>query len=42
MDPVNEIVGVYLGVCTEVNNDTGEQKAEFDLYQNMVTAAVSD
>ena len=42
VDPVNEIVGVYLGVCTEVDNDTGEQKTEFDLFQNLVTAAVAD
>jgi CubicO group peptidase (beta-lactamase class C family) len=42
VDPVNEIVGVYLGICTEVDNDTGDQKTEFDLFQNLVTAAVSD
>lgn len=42
VDPVNEIVGVYLGLCTEVDNDTGEQKTQFDLFQNLVTAAVAD
>jgi hypothetical protein len=33
---------VYLGLCTEVDNDTGEQKTQFDLFQNLVTAAVAD
>ena len=42
VDPVNEIVGVYLGVCTEADSQTGEQKTEFDLFQNLVTAAVAD
>ncbi len=42
VDPVNEIVGVYLSVMTKVDPETGFQFSDFPLFQDMVTAAVVD
>ncbi|MEE9280693.1 MAG: serine hydrolase domain-containing protein [Myxococcota bacterium] len=39
VDPVNEIVGVYLSVVLEVTEDE-EQLWNLDLFQNLVTSAV--
>lgn len=41
VDPFNEIVGVYLSVCLEIDDDL-EHHWNLDLFQNMVTAAVVD
>lgn len=41
VDPTNEIVGVYLSVCLEIDDDL-EHHWNLDLFQNMVTAAVLD
>lgn len=40
VDPVNEIVGVYLSVCLDIDMAIVEQRSPCDLFQNMVTAAV--
>ncbi len=40
VDPVNEIVGVYLAVVTKVDPETGFQLSDFPLFQDMVTASV--
>lgn len=42
IDPVNEIVGVYLSVCLDIDQETMEHHWNLDLFQNMVTAAVMD
>lgn len=39
VDPVNEIVGVYLSVCLDINQENFEHHWNNDLFQNMVTAA---
>ena len=41
VDPVNEIVGVYFGVTMRVT-ELLEQIWNYDLFQNVVTAAVAD
>lgn len=41
VDPVNEIVGVYLSVCLDLDMETLETHTNADLFQNMVTAAVA-
>jgi CubicO group peptidase (beta-lactamase class C family) len=41
VDPVNEIVGVYLSVVVE-RTEREENIWNLDLYQNLVTASVSD
>ena len=38
VDPQNEIVGVYLSVCLDINVDIWEHHFNLDLFQNMVTA----
>lgn len=40
IDRINEIVGVYLTVCTDIDMETNKRGWNFDLFQNMVTAAV--
>jgi CubicO group peptidase (beta-lactamase class C family) len=42
IDPVNEIVGVYLSVCLDIDFEKMEHHWNLDLFQNMVTAAVAD
>lgn len=42
IDPFNDIVGVYLSVCSDVDEETSEHHWYADLFQNMVTAAVVD
>jgi len=42
VDPVYEIVGVYFSVVTEATPSGGESKWNFDLFQNLVTAAMAD
>lgn len=42
VDPMNEIVGVYLSVCLDVDFETMDHHWYLDLFQNMVTAAVAD
>lgn len=42
VDPVNEIVGVYLSVCLDIDEEATEHHCPMDLFQNMVTAAVVD
>lgn len=42
VDPVNEIVGVYLSVCLDIDMEIVEPHGPNDLFQNMVTAAVAD
>jgi len=39
VDPINEIVGVYLSVCLDINKENLEHHWNNDLFQNMVTAA---
>ena len=41
VDPINEIVGVYLSVCLEIDENM-EHHWNLDLFQNMVTASVID
>lgn len=40
VDPVNEIVGVHLSVCLDIDVDKNEMHWNLDLFQNMVTAAI--
>ena len=40
VDPVNEIVGVFCSVCE--TDEVGQNRWEFDLFQNLVTCAVAD
>jgi len=42
VDPVNEIVGVFLSVCMHMHEKVDTTDWDYDLYQNMVTAAVAD
>lgn len=42
IDPVNEIVGVYLSVCLDIDMEIVEPHMPSDLFQNMVTAAPVD
>lgn len=42
IDRVNEVVGVYLTICLDIDMDVKEHHFNFDLFQNMVTAAVAD
>lgn len=42
VDPINEIVGVYLSVGMAVHEEIEEDDWDYDLFQNMVTAAVAD
>lgn len=42
IDPVNEVVGVYLSVCLDIDEEINEHHSPMDLFQNMVTAAVLD
>lgn len=42
IDPKNELIGVYLSVCTDIDMDAGDHHWNLDLFQNMVTAAVVD
>jgi CubicO group peptidase (beta-lactamase class C family) len=42
IDPENELIGVYLSVCTDLDLEAGEHHWNLDLFQNMVTAAVTD
>lgn len=42
VDPVNEVVGVYLSVCLDIDMEKMEQHWHYDLFQNMVTAAALD
>jgi CubicO group peptidase (beta-lactamase class C family) len=42
IDPINEIVGIHLTVCFDIDDESGEHHFNLDLFQNMVTAAVSD
>lgn len=42
VDPVNEIVGIYLGIITRFHPRFEVPVTGNDLYQNMVTAAVMD
>ena len=41
VDLENEIVGVYLAVCTKVDPETGFQFSDFPLFQDMVTASAA-
>jgi len=40
VDPVHEVVGVFCSVCE--TDEIGQNRWEFDLFQNLVTAAVAD
>ena len=40
VDPVNEIVGVFCSVCE--TDEVGQNRWQFDLFQNLVTCAVAD
>ena len=40
-DPTNDIVGVFFSVWSDVDPETEEVRWDFDLFQNMVTAAVA-
>lgn len=42
VDPGNELVGVFLSVIQALDPKTAEHQWEFDRFQNMVTACVSD
>jgi CubicO group peptidase (beta-lactamase class C family) len=42
VDPINEIVGVFLSVAMHVHEAVEEDDWDYDLFQNMVTAAVAD
>ena len=42
IDPVNEIVGVYLSVCLDIDLDVHQQRTQTGLFQDMVMAAVVD
>lgn len=42
IDPVNEIVGVYLSVSLDQDWEAQMMRGDSDRFQNMVTAAVSD
>lgn len=42
VDPVHDIVGVYLTVCLEADMETKEHHMNIDLFQNMVMAAVAN
>jgi CubicO group peptidase (beta-lactamase class C family) len=42
VDPAHEIVGVYLEVLKEAGPDLTPLSWHFDIYQNLVTAAVDD
>ena len=42
LDPVNEIVGVFLSVAAEFDPATFRHSWDVDLFQNMVTIAVDD
>ena len=41
-DPISEIVGVFLSVWTHFDIAKFEAHWDFDLFQNMVTAAIAD
>ena len=40
-DPLNDVVGVFLSVWSHVDRENMEAHWDFDLFQNMVTAAVA-
>lgn len=42
IDPINEVIGVYLSVCLDIDEEQAEHHWNADLFQNMVTAAVMD
>jgi CubicO group peptidase (beta-lactamase class C family) len=42
IDPVNEIIAIYLGIVTRTDERLGIQITECDKFQNMVFASVAD
>ena len=42
MDPEQDVVGVYFATCLDMDANTGDLRWDFDLFQNLVTAAVID
>ncbi len=40
LDPLNEIIGVYLTIATEADMETTEHNWDLDKFQNMVYAAI--
>jgi len=40
VDPKNDIVAVYLAVCLDINIETKEHHTQWDLFQNLVYAAM--
>lgn len=41
-DPANGVIGVYLSACLDIDLEKMEHHWHYDLFQNMVTAAVVD
>jgi hypothetical protein len=42
VDPIYEVIGVHLSVCLDIDLERGEPHWNFDLFQNMMTAAAVD
>ena len=42
VDREQGVVGVYFATCLDMDANTGDLRWDFDLFQNLVTAAVID
>lgn len=42
IDPINEIVAVYLSVCLDIDLEAGFMRSPRDLFLNMVVAAIAE